>query len=105
MLRGIAYFVTYGIVSAILWALFLHNLEGTTKTIVGFVVGVGVAGLLTVLIRQGSFLEGVKRAAVSRIIKMVVIYAILPAFVITIFGNQITIPMGESQDLLIRYNG
>lgn len=87
MLRGIAFFVTYGIVSAILWVLFLHNLEGTAKTIVGFVVGVGVAGLLTVLIRQGSFSEGAYNSAVTKI-KWIIVFTILPSIVFAIFGTN-----------------
>jgi hypothetical protein len=61
---------------------FLHNLEGIMKTIVGFVVGVGVAGLLTVLIRRGSFSEGAYNSAVTKI-KIIIIFTILPALAMT----------------------
>ena len=87
MLRGIAYFVTYGIVSTIISMLFLQGLDSTTKTIVGFIVGVCVGGLLTVLIRQGEFSDGAYNTAITKI-KWIIIFTVLPSIVFAIFGTN-----------------
>ena len=81
MLRGIAYFVTNGIIQGITWSILLRGMQSPYNIIIGLIVGVGISSLLTVWIRQGSFSEAVTSGVVGRIVRIIVFYAIIPTFV------------------------